>query len=392
MTPHVRAARAVVTAVFFLNGAAIASWAARIPAVRDRLEVSEAALGLALAMFAIGSLAAMPLSGWLSARLGSRGTTRALFLAFGLVFPLLALAPSLPALVVAGLLVGAAMGGLDVAMNAHGVAVERRSPRPILSSFHAAFSLGALGGAASSAAIADLGIDVRAHLVGVGLVIVAFGVVATRRLLPASADAGEPGAPAFAKPPKALLAVGVIAFAVLLAEGAAADWSALYVTDAVGESASTGALVFAGFQLTMTLGRLIGDRATAALGPVAIVRGGGLVAAAGLGAALLLEHPVAAFAGFACLGIGLAVVFPITLRSATQHPGLASGPALAAIATMGYLGFLVGPPLIGGLASLTSLPVALVLLVALALLQATLAGAARGGRVPATAQAQPVPA
>jgi Na+/melibiose symporter-like transporter len=392
MTRQVRVARVVVALVFFINGAGFAAWAARIPAVRERLELSEATLGLALAVIAVGSLVSMSLSGWLSARFGSRRTTRGYLAAFGIAVALLGIAPSLPMLLLVALFAGAAMGGLDVAMNTHGVAVERRYDRPILSSFHAAFSLGALAGAAISAVVAGLGVDVRAHLVGAGLIVLAVGLPATRALLPAGADAREPGAPAFARPPRALLAIGVIAFAGLLAEGAAADWSALYVTDSLGASAATGALVFAGFQLTMTACRLVGDRVTAAVGPVALVRGGGLVAAAGLGAALLLAHPVAAFAGFACLGIGLAVVFPVALRSATQQPGLAPGPALAAVSTMGYLGFLVGPPLIGGLASVTSLSAALTFVVALTLLQAALAGSARGGRVPAPAATEAVPA
>jgi len=389
VSPELRRARAVVALVFFLNGAGFAAWAARIPAVRDRLELSEATLGIALAMIAVGSLVSMSLSGFLSARFGSRRTTRGYFLAFTLVVPLLGLAPSLPVLMVVALVAGVAMGGLDVAMNAHGVTVERRYDRPILSAFHAAFSLGALVGAALSAGVIALDVDVRVHLAGAGMLLFALGVPATRFLLPARADAGEPSGPAFARPPRALLAIGVIAFAALLAEGAATDWSVLYVNDSLGASAATGALVFAGFQLTMTAGRLVGDRVTAALGPVAVVRGGGLVAAAGLGAALVLAHPVAAFLGFACLGIGLAVVFPVALRAATQQPGVTAGPALAAVSTMGYLGFLIGPPIIGALASATSLSTALLLVVGLTLLQAALAGSARGGRTPVAAQAEP---
>jgi len=391
MSAELRRARAVVTLVFFLNGVGLAAWAARIPAVRERLELSEATLGIALAMFAVGSLVSMTLSGSLSARHGSRVTTRCYFVALAVAVPLLGLAPSLPLLIVAALFAGAAIGGLDVAMNAHGVAVESRYDRPILSALHAAFSLGALTGAALSAGVVALEVDVRVHLAVAGALLLVLGLPATRFLLPASADAGQPSGPAFARPPRALLAIGLVALAALLSEGAAIDWSALYVNDALGASAATGALVLAVFQLAMTTGRLVGDRVTVALGPVLVVRGGGLVAAAGLGVTLLVGHPVAAFLGFACLGIGLAVVFPVALRAATQQPGISAGPALAGVSTMGYFGFLVGPPLIGGLASATSLPTALWLVVSLTLLQAALAGAARTGRAPEKTRSEPQP-
>jgi MFS family permease len=391
VSADVRTARGVVTLVFFLNGAGFAAWAARIPAVRDRLELTEASLGLALAMIAVGSLVAMPLSGWLSARWGSRRTTRIALSGFALALPLLALAPSYLALVGAALVAGAFMGSLDVAMNAHGVAVERHYPRPILSAFHAAFSLGALVGAAASAGIVALDVDVRVHLAAAGVLVLALGVPATRRLLPAGADRGETGAPVFVRPPRALWALGLIAFAGLLAEGAATDWSALYVTDALESSAVLGALTFAFFQITMTVGRLVGDRVTAAVGPVALLRGGGLIAAVGLAGALVVAEPVAAFVGFACLGAGLAVVVPVVFRAASEQPGLAPGPGLAAVSTMGYLGFLAGPPLIGALASATSLSLALGLVVALVLLQASLAGHARP-RPASRPTAEPVPA
>jgi len=391
MTREARTARWVVTLVFFLNGAGFAAWAARIPAVRDRLELSEASLGVALAMIAVGSLVGLPASGWLSSRWGSRVTTRVGLVGFALVLPLLGLAPSYPALMAAALLAGVFMGGLDVAMNAHGVAVERRFPRPILSSLHAAFSLGALVGAVTGAGIAALDVDVRVHLAGAGAVVLALGLPATRRLLPAATDRGEPGAPAFARPPRALWALGLVAFAGLLAEGAAIDWSALYVTDEVGASAAIGALTLAAFQVTMTLGRLVGDRVTEAVGPVALLRGGGLLGAGGLVLMLLVAEPATAFLGFLCLGAGLAVVVPVVFRAGAQQPGLAPGPGLAAVSTMGYLGFLAGPPLIGGIASATSLSIALGLVVALLLLQASLAGHARP-RTAGRPAAEPVPA
>src|SRR3954454_24861326 len=167
MAPGTRAARRAVTVIFLLNGALIGSWAARIPAVKEHLGLGEAELGVALGLVALGALVAMPVSGWVSARGGSRRTTRFAFVCFCLALPLPALAPTYALLLPAALLLGAGNGSLDVAMNAHGVAVERRHDRPILSSFHAAFSCGALAGAGTSALAASAGGDGRWHLVPV---------------------------------------------------------------------------------------------------------------------------------------------------------------------------------------------------------------------------------
>lgn len=382
----IRAARRTVSVVFLINGVLFGSWAARIPAVKDRLELGDGALGLALGLIAVGALIAMPVSGWLSSRGGSRRTTRLALAWFCCAVPLAALAPSYGLLLAGTFMLGASGGALDVAMNAHGVAVERRHPTPILSSFHAAFSLGGLLGALTGALAAALDVDVRGHLLGVGALSLVAGLAVCRRLLPAHADhAGEDAGPLLARPPRALWAVGAVGFCALLAEGAAADWSAVYVHESLGAATGLAALAFAGFSLTMTAGRLVGDRLTTAWGPVALVRRGGLLAAAGVGGALLIAHPAAALVGFACLGAGLAAAVPVIFRAAACLPGVAPGVGIAAVSTMGYAGFLAGPPAIGGLSELSSLPVALGVLVGLGLVMAALA--ARVG--PA---AEPLPA
>jgi MFS family permease len=369
-----RAARRAVTLIFLINGLLFGAWAARIPAVKGRLELSDGELGLALGLVAVGALIAMPISGWMSARGGSRRTTRLLFVCFCVALPLPVLAPTYGLLMVGTFLAGAAGGGLDVAMNAHGVAVERQHPRPILSSFHAAFSLGGLLGALTGAVAAGLDIDVRIHITALAVVGLAVGVWYARHLLPADADhAGEEAGPLLALPPRALWAVGAVAFCSLVAEGAAADWSAVYVKESLAATASVAALAFVAFSLTMTIGRMIGDRLTTAWGPVALVRRGGLLSAAGVGGALVIGHPAAALVGFACLGLGLSTMVPVVFRAGAQLPGVTSGIGIAAVSTMGYSGFLIGPPVIGGVAELTSLPLALGLIVVLGLVIAALA-------------------
>jgi fucose permease len=276
-----------------------------------------------------------------------------------LILPLPALCSSAPPALALTLLLGAAMGTLDVSMNAHGVAVERRRPRPILSSLHAGFSFGALLGAGVGAAAAAVSLDVRAHLALVAGVSAVVGAIACRGLLPAGTDA-ETGAPARVRaPPRRLWALGAIGFACLLAEGAAGDWSAVYVKDSLGGTPAVAALAFGAFSVTMTLGRLVGDRLTERWGGERLLRGGGLLGATGLGMALVMATPWAALAGFLLLGAGLAAMVPTVFRGAGAVEGLPPGVALAAVSTLGYTGLLAGPPVIGVVAELTSLPLAL---------------------------------
>jgi fucose permease len=265
------------------------------------------------------------------------------------------------------------MGSLDVSMNMHGVTVERRYGRPILAGFHAAFSLGGLSGAALGALAARLALDARVHLAIAAAVAAVVGLAWSRRFLPGTADAAARTEPVFARPPRQLWALGALAFACLVIEGASADWSGVYLHEELGTGPALAALGFTAFSVTMTAGRLIGDRLVEAAGSVRLVRAGGLWAAAGFGLALLAGRPVAALAGFACLGAGMASIVPIVFRAAGQVPGVLAGVSIAAVSTVGYFGFVVGPPLIGGVAELIGLPAALGVLVALALAVAALA-------------------
>lgn len=369
-----RRARVAVTTIFLLNGLLFGSWAARIPAVKERLGVGEAGLGLVLAGIAIGALVAMPLAGWWSARLGSRWTTRAGLAGACVVVPLPALFTSPAPAFAATLLFGVAMGVLDVSMNAHGVAVEKRGTRSILSSFHAGFSFGALLGALASAVAAGAELDVRVHLALASGLCAFAGLFAGRALLPSDADSEDERPTLLVRPPRRLWALGAIGFACLLAEGAAGDWSAVYVEDALGGAPAVAALAFAAFSVAMTVGRLVGDRLTEALGSERLLRGGGLLGAGGVAFALLVGTPAAALVGFACLGAGLATMVPVVFRRAGSIDGMAPGLGLAAVSTMAYTGFLAGPPLIGAFAAVTSLPIALGLICACCGLVVLLAG------------------
>jgi MFS family permease len=371
------AARLAVLGIFFLSGFGFASWAVRIPAVQEKLGLGEGLLGVALLGMSVGSLVSMPLAGWIVSRLGSRLVVGATALAYSLALPLLAIAPSLALLLPALALVGAATGSLDVSMNAQAVAVEKGQGRPIMSSFHAAFSLGGLAGAAAGGAVAAAGVGVAPHLAGVaGVSLVAF-VIAYGQMLPAGVDRGEGGDPAFARPTRALAGLGVISFCVLLGEGAMADWSAVYLNGTLGTGPGLAAAGFAAFSATMVAGRLLGDRLIARFGPVALVRAGGAVSALGLGVSLTVAQPVAALVGFGCAGLGFSIIFPAALSAAGRAKS--AGPAIAAVATTGYFGFLVGPPSIGFAAEAVGLGGALFIVVALGAAIVLLAGSVGQG-------------
>jgi MFS family permease len=361
--------RASITGVFFLNGACFSAWYARVPAIQAQLDLSAGQLGLALFGAPLGLLMAQPIAGAIAVRRGSRPLVAAapLYLA-AVVLP--ALAVDTATLFVALFVLGGANGVLDIASNAQGLAVERAAGRRLFSSLHAAFSFGALTGAALAAAAAAAGVDPLPHLAVNAGASAALAVLLARGLLP---DEGHAEAPRFARPDRRLAALGAIAFCALLAEGAVFDWSGVYLSSEAGAAAGAAPLGLAAFALTMGIGRLGGDAVAARLGSVPAVRAGSLLAALGLGLALARPVPAAAIAGFALMGIGLSVVFPLTLRSAGLH-GDGAGPALAAVSTVGYVGFLVGPPAIGLAAEAADLRGALVLVCALCLLAAALAG------------------
>jgi MFS family permease len=360
--------------VFFTNGVVIGTWVVRIPAIKERLGLGEGLLGVVLLGAAVGALVAMPVVGALVSRFGSRRVVGVSALALTVVLPAPGLAPSLPLLVLAVVLLGAANGGLDVAMNAQAVAVERGYGRPIMSSFHAAWSFGGLGGAALGGLLASRGVGPLPHFAAVAVLAVIAFVVAYGALLPSGADASREGTPAFARPTRALLGLGIISFCVLLGEGAMGDWSAVYLDDTLRTGPGFAAAGYAAFSLSMAFGRLFGDRLTELLGPATLVRACGAIAAVGLGIALAAAQPLVALAGFACAGAGFSIIFPTALSAAGRTAG-PTGPALAAVTTAAYTGFLVGPPFIGFLAELTDLGYSLYLVVALSTAVIILAGA-----------------
>ena len=364
-----REARVALTFVFLADGVMVGSWASRIPAVKDGLGLTTSQLGVALFAMSLGALVSMPLAGWLDERVGSARIALVALLGGGSSLWLAGVAGSLGALVGALALFGAGFGAVNVAGNAQGIALERAYGRSILSSFHAAFSAGGLIGAAAGGLAAARGVEPPAHFaaVAVTLALVAFGA---GRLLPRA----DVGCETFAlvRPPRALLLLGCAAFFTLLAEGAAADWSAVYLRGSLGSTAAFAALGYTAFSLAMVASRLAGDRLDETIGPAALAGGGGVVSAVGLAAALAIGTTPAALVGFAAMGAGLGVMVPVIFRTAGTTPGMTPGIGIAAVSTIGFLGFLAGPPAIGIAADVIGLRAALAVVVVASVLAAGL--------------------
>ena len=382
MPAELRSARVAVSTVFFVNGALIASFAPYIPRLKGDLELSARGLGLVLLAMAFGAVAVMPAAGFLVGRFGARSTL-AVAVAVGYVaLPFVLLAPS--ALALAGVLavLGASTGVTDVAMNANGAAVEHRYGRPILSSLHALWSIGAFAAAGLTAVVSAIGVPAELHLVCVSLAVGAAGLLACSRLMPAAERTGE-RPHGHSRLTRRVLGLTLIALSSFLVEGAINDWGALYLRSSLGESATVGAAGYAVFVGSMALMRLTGDRLTARGGRVLIVRAGSGLAGVALGLALLIEQPAVSFVALACLGLGIANVFPLVVSAASLSRTPAPAMAIASVTTGGYTGVLIGPVVIGFLADASSLPAALGLIVALCALIAALAGLVRGEADPA---------
>lgn len=361
--------------MFAANGAAFASFASRLPDLQRDHGLGDGGLGLVLLAGAIALMATQPLAGALAVRTGSRPVTVVGGLAYIAALPLVGFAPSVALLVAAVIALAAGSSAMDVSMNAQGIALSQRVTRPIFASFHAAFSFGAMAGAGAGGLAAAAGLEPGAHLAIAAALLTLVVLAARSGLLPATTDARAEG-PLFARPSRALAALGALAFCALLAEGAVNDWSAILLDRETEAGPSLAALGLAAFSLTMGFGRLAADPLAGRFGRVAVVRAGGLLSFAGLALALASASAVVGITGFALMGAGLAALFPLALSAAGETDGPAA-PSLAAVATSGYGAFIAGPALIGLISEATSLPFAMSLVGVLCLAAAALASSAR---------------
>ena len=366
---------------FFVLGAATATWAARLPAIKAALHLSDARLGLVLFAVPAGSVLTLPASGRIADRFGAARVTRIA----GAVTPAalipIGLGPAtgrLAVLVAALACYGAVAGLLDVSMNACGATLEMAYGRPILSSLHAGYSIAGLAGAGIGGLSAWLGLGLLPTFAATAVVLIAGGLLAgPRMVIPPAPPRAESPQDAPRRSPGQISVViwilGLLALCGQVGEGSAGDWSAVYLHADLGTSAGLAVAGLAAFSVTMAAGRMAGDRLAARFGPVRLVRVSGLVVGLGLAAGLLIGTPAAAVAGFALLGAGLAGIFPQIVSSAVRLDPSRAGRNIGRIAAVAYSGLLGGPVVIGAAASGVGLRDALFIPAALAVLVAAAA-------------------
>jgi MFS family permease len=351
-----RTARMATALTFAFNGLLYAAWVPHIPEVKRALGLSDAALGFALLGPAVGSLLSMAVVGRATSRFGSGAVTTALAFGSYLVIPGPGLAWNLPTLFLALVLWGLMTGGLDVAMNAQAVQIETGYGRPIMSSFHAWWSVGTIVGTVVGSFGAGLNISLATQQTGLAVVL-ALVTLWIRRQFVADHQHQE-----YAEGTRVLewrlILLGVAGVCALLAEGSSADWSPVYLRDDLHVSPGHAGIAFGAFTVTMTVGRMFGDRIVLRLGRTRALTVLAAVGAAGMALGLLTNSVLGASIGFACLGLGLSVMVPVFFSTAADGPG-AAGPKLAVVSSLSYLGFLVGPASLGPLASATSVHTAL---------------------------------
>lgn len=354
-----RAARRGVSVLFLVNGALYSNWVPRIPAVKDALGLSDGVLGLALLGNGLGALGGSIAAGVLVSRLGSRRVSLAGALLLCASLPLPGVASSWVWLALSLVAIGAADAFVDVGMNAHGITVQARYGRSIISGFHGFWSLGAVSGSLVGSLAAGLEIPVATHLAVAGLLLALLTLATAPLLLSADADRDPRQREAIAWPSRALGGLGLLTLLAAFVEDTPGSWSAVYMAEDLGTPLGVAGLAYAAHAIAMTVARLAGDRVVDAFGPARTARLGTLLTAAGILVGLLVGTPAAAIAGFALVGLGIATIFPLSFAAAARLPGLPAGAAIGMVSLVARVGFLIAPPLIGLLSELVGLRTAL---------------------------------
>ncbi len=359
---------------FFVSGALFATWGVHVPTIKTQYALGEQALAVAMLASGVGALMALTQAGRVVGRHGPRGVALVSGIVWSLCLALLLAFDGYPALLLVMWLFGVSTSLFDVSINAEASEIERLAGRPLMSGFHGMFSLGGMAGAALGSALHAAAVPAQQHVVGIALAAVAaIGIAWTAMLrMQSTPDTG----PKLSVPHGALALIGLLAALGLIAEGAMYDWSVLYMEQDLHSRASVAALAYASFSAAMAAARFAGDAVRARLSSVALLRISGALGAAGMAMALLVGHPVVALIGFALVGLGFANVVPVLFSAAARVPGVTAAQGIAAVSSLGYLGFMAGPPLIGFIAETRSLTLGLFVVVLFATVLALAAGRA----------------
>jgi len=358
--------RIAVKASFFINGFVYANWVARLTRIQEIYHADNGDIGLVLLVMSLGAVVAMPFTGWVIIKNGSRRITLAAVVLYSAIVAFIPLIPNIYALGALYFCMGVVTGMLDVAMNAQAVMVEQLYKKPIMTSFHAFFSIGMALGAWNGALLTELHVDLFDHFLMVAAASLLVTVWIGRNLIHDKPDPhAHADGPLFRLPNAALLGMGIIAFCCMLGEGAMSDWSVNYMENIVKSSKTLAPIALSAFATAMTVGRIFGDAVRARLGDKKLIVYGGLFSTAGLLLTLVLPYANVAITGFFLVGLGLSTIVPIAYSIAGNTRSLPSGVGLAMVTTVGYSGFLFGPPIIGFLADASSLRFSLMVVVLL---------------------------
>jgi MFS family permease len=363
--------RVAVKIAFFINGFIYANWCSRLLDIQKVYDADDGVIGLVLLSSSIGAVASMPFTGWVIIKNGSKRVTLLSVILYSAIIALIPFMPGIIGLVVLFFLMGIVTGMLDVAMNAQAVMVEQQYQKPIMTSFHALFSIGMALGAWVGALFVELSLFQHFIIItSSALVIILTG---GRNLIQDKPDQTlHHEGPLFRLPTSALLSVGIIAFCCMMAEGAMGDWSVNYMRNITLASKKLAPIGLSAFATAMTLGRIFGDSARAKFGDRKMIILGGIIATLGLGLALAIPVPYFSIGGFFLVGLGLSSIVPIAYSIAGNAKGLPSGVGIAMVTTVGYSGFLFGPPIIGFLANWQNMRIALLFVAILLFMMTTL--------------------
>ncbi len=353
--------RTATRLIFALGGIVLGAWAPLVPVAKLRLGIDEGTLGLLLLCMGVGSILAMPLTAFLTSRYGCRQVISVSAAGLCLVLPVLATAPSVWLMALALVGFGMVMGCTSVAMNLQAVIVERNEGKALMSGFHAMFSLGGIIGSGGIAALLALGVSPLYAAIAMS-VILAVLLVAARPGLLAETEGDGAASPAIVVPQGVVIAIGVLSLLAMLAEGGVLDWGALFMVEAHNADFGMAGFAYTAFAITMTLGRLLGDRLRTAFGDLNMLIGSASLATLGFLASLFLPTAIAALAGFLLVGAGISNIAPILFTMTGRTKRMPANLAVASVLTVGYVGIIAGPAAIGLIAHATSLQTAFLLL------------------------------
>ena len=354
--------RHAIAVAFLLRGFIQGSWYPRIPGVVADVGIPPAQLGVVFFLFALGNMVAFAVAARLITRIGSPRTHMVFALPFALIVVAMSLAPDTVQFGIGMFLFGFFTGGFDISTSVQGAVVERGTRRPIMSGLYGFFSVGALAGSFSSGMLAQIGTSIQMQFVVIGIIAIPVTILVTNGLLPddvvpVNHDPKSRRLPSL--PPKVLIPLGLMIVCVALGEETVNNWAALYLRDSLGASPAIASLAYTAFAIATAVGRLIGDSVIARVGVDRTLTAGSILAAFGVGFGMLVNQPWAVIVGYTLMGFGLSVVVPVTYRRANDIPGIPRASAVATVASIGYIGFLIGPLMVGAVADVGSLRIAI---------------------------------